>query len=259
VLGGVAQVDPSALAVLAASRVRRITRDPNRRIITREEFVAAHHTSTARPPGHGFPVDGRPYYRYDIGRLSLLVLDTVDEYGGWQGSLDLEQFAWLQDELARADAEQRYAVLASHHSLDDLVNDATGGGRRVLAEEFATAVSDHPSLVLWLNGHTHATAATPRGTWWELTAPSLIDWPQQARVVEILQGAGTLTIAATMLDHAGDLPWAGSTGDPLALAGLSRELAGNDWQWRRQPLEEHPRAGRRIDRNVLLPMRDPWA
>ena len=62
-----------------------------------------------------------------------------------------------------------------------------------------------------------------------------------------------------MLDHAGAAPWDGSIDGPVALAGLSRELAANDWQWAKFALAEHPRAGRAEDRNALLRLRDPWA
>jgi hypothetical protein len=113
--------------------------------------------------------------------------------------------------------------------------------------------------VLWLAGHTHATAAVPRGTYWQVVAPSLIDWPQQARIVELFRGGGRLRIVATMLDHAGLAPWDGSVGSIEAIAGLSRELSINDWQWLAYPWDEHPRGGRLDERNVDLLLADPWA
>ncbi len=152
-------------------------------------------------------------------------------------------------------------MLASHHPLDTMVNGAAPDSEppRVLSEELLRELTQHPSLVLWLNGHTHQTAVTPHGTWWEVTAPSLIDWPQQARIVELLRGEGVLTIAATMLDHAGEAPWRGGIDGVLALAGLSRELAANDWQTRGEPFDAQWRAGVPSDRNVLLTLPDPWA
>ena len=115
----------------------------------------------------------------------------------------------------------------------------------------------HSSVVLWLAGHTHAIAATPFGTYWQVVAPALIDWPQQARIVEIARGAGVLTVAATMLDHAGEAPWSGGIDSIEGLAGLSRELAANAWQWRR--FADHPRAGSVDERNVILHLPDPFA
>ena len=49
-----------------------------------------------------------------------------------------------------------------------------------------------------------------------------------------------------MLDHTGTAPWDGSIDSTGALAGLSREVAANDWQWRRYA--EHPRYGRADER-----------
>lgn len=111
---------------------------------------------------------------------------------------------------------------------------------------------------MWLNGHTHHTGIVAHGSWWEITTPSLIDWPQQSRIVEVLRSDGTLTIATTMVDHCGSPSWDSSIDAPLALASLSRELAANDWQSRSYALEQSPRAGTAADRNVLLHLRDPW-
>jgi metallophosphoesterase (TIGR03767 family) len=255
---------PEAITALAQGEMREVTADPTRRPTTRAEFIAAHFGRAARPSGHGFGrtnrESGRAYYRHDRGRVSLLVLDTVDEYGGWQGSLDLEQFAWLTEELAAADRDRRYVVLASHHPLETLVNPSEGpAGRRVLGDEVAALLDRHPSVVLWLAGHTHRTAATPGPGYWQVVAPSLIDWPQQARVVELLRSDGQLRIAATMLDHAGTVPWDGSVNSVDAIAGLSRELAANDWQYGQYSLEDNPRGGLIDDRNVILLLDDPWA
>jgi hypothetical protein len=115
----------------------------------------------------------------------------------------------------------------------------------------------HPSAVLWLAGHTHAVGVSALGSLWQVVAPALVDWPQQGRIVELSRGSGVLQIAATMVDHAGTAPWDGGTGSIESLAGLSREVAANDWQWRR--FEEHPRAGRPDERNVLLYLPDPFA
>jgi len=263
-LVGLEQCQPEAVASLAAMRMRPVTADAARRVVSRQEFIHAHFGPRAKPAGHGFGSDNRAtsraYYRHDHGRVSVLALDTVNHHGGWQGSLDLPQLEWLEAELSEADAERRYAVLASHHPLSTLVNDRSfDGSRRVLAAELAAVLGRHRSAVLWLNGHTHHTTVTARDTLWEVTAPSLIDWPQQARLVSLLQsGDGVLTIDATMVDHAGSAPWTQKTDSLDELAGLSRELAANDWQWRGQPLEQHPRAGTAADRNLRLLLADPW-
>ncbi len=96
---------------------------------------------------------------------------------------------------------------------------------------------------------------SPAGGLLEISTASLIDWPQQGRLLELLDdGAGGLVVASTVIDHAGTwtapLSRPGDTAaqraaaertaaeqlhDPLALAGLSRLLAGNDYRARRHP------------------------
>lgn len=262
-VAGVDALDPAAIVRFSEMIFREVTPDKSRQPVTRAEFVAAHRHPEARPAGHGFGEDDRPYYRFDATEIvTLLVLDTVDEHGGWQGSLDEEQFSWLRRELEAADAERRYVVLASHHPLSTLINDITteGAGRRVLGAELEAELARHPSVVLWVNGHTHMTAVLPHDPWWEITAPALVDWPQQGRIIELLRDAeaGVLTIAATMLDHGGELPWSGSISAPTALAGLSRELAANGWKWRESGIEHDPRLGGWDERNVLLAFPDPF-
>ena len=266
-LVGFEACDPAALEAILQAQMRTVTPDAGRRVTSRNEFVAAHFGPRARPIGHGFAApnaaaakDARalsPYYRFDHSQVILLVLDTVDQFGGWEGSLDRPQFEWLAAQLVLADAQRHYVVLASHHPLERLTN--ANGENRVLADEVAELLAAHPCVVLWLAGHTHETAVAAHETYWQVVAPSLIDWPQQARIIELLRADGQLMIAATMIDHLGSAPWDGTINSIDALAGLSRELAANDWQWRGTPLESHPRAGRRDERNVVLSLRDPWA
>jgi hypothetical protein len=61
-----------------------------------------------------------------------------------------------------------------------------------------------------------------------------------------------------MVDHSGELPWSGDVGSVGALAGLARQLAANDWQFRPDDFALHPTAGTPLDRNVLLHLPDPW-
>jgi metallophosphoesterase (TIGR03767 family) len=253
-LAGLEACDPDALAVLGECRTREVTADPGRQVVTRKEFIDRHLDAGGLPTGHGFSAGDSAYYRHDVGRVSVIVLDTVNEYGGWEGSLDRDQFDWLAGELASADHEQRYVVLASHHPVETLINEA--GPDRVLREDVQVLVTAHHCVVLWLAGHTHEVAATARETYWQVVAPSLIDWPQQGRVVEMIRSGGQIQIAVTMLDHAGEAPWHGGIETTVELAGLSRELAANDWQWRRFP--EHPRYGRAEERNALLYLADPF-
>jgi hypothetical protein len=158
----------------------------------------------------------------------------------------------------------RPVVLLSHHPLDTLLNDrnAPGEPARVLAAEVHALVVDHPNVVLWLNGHTHAHRVSPihrrDGSVGlvQVTTASHIDWPQQSRIVELLEVDGYFVVVSTVIDSLGALDWRGR-GDPLALAGLSRELAANGWQVRERVGADGTSAGTPQDRNVVITVCGP--
>lgn len=245
------------LGDLRRLRSVQVTPDLSRRFVSRREFIEMH------GDGHGFTAgnreSGNAYYAHPLDgadEIVFLVLDTVNPHGYWQGSIDHEQFDWLRAELTAADDAGRYAVVASHHPASALTNDRTSDERRVLGPEVLAELTAHPSAVLWLSGHTHRHAVQAhRGRFplWEATAASLIDAPQQARTVEVSRRAdGLLAIDVRAVDHLGEAPWGGGTGDVLSLAGLSREIADLDWQ------ESEPRpSDGEVNATLLLP--DPFA
>ncbi len=241
-----------------------VTPDPARAPVSRAGFVREHSSSTGSPAGHGYGernlADGTAYYAFDHGVVRCVVLDTVNSHGGWQGSLDEGQLRWLEAELSASAG--RPVMLFSHHPLETLVNDLRppGASRRVLAAELREVLLAHPCVVAWLNGHTHRhaigaiTDPAGRGGFWQITTASHIDWPQQARIVELLDTGRGLAIACTVLDSAAPPAYSGSD-TPADLAALSRELAANDWQVRDEiTAEGGAGAGQASDRNVILPV-----
>jgi len=259
-------LDERTLAVVAGATSVSVTPDARRRHLTRAEHIAWH----LDRGGHGLTeanrASGTAYYRHSLGEIDLVVLDTVNEHGGWQGSLDAPQWEWLHAELVDADTSGTPVLIASHHTSADLVNGdhPAGSPRRVLSEELLAELHRHPCVIGWLNGHTHTTRITghpgPAGGFWEVTAPSLIDWPQQARIVEVVRTESGFAIATTMLDHAAPPAWARDLPDTLALAALSRELAANSWGVPSESAPDpgtHPRRGTLRDRNAVLVVERP--
>jgi len=229
-----------------------VAADPDRRPISRAEFVDAH----VRNGGHGFTAaeTGKACYVHDEGDVRYITLDTVCDAGGADGSVDAAQLHWLERRLeevhssfltrdgstARTRHADRYVVVLSHHGYDTLSNPR--GERR--ADALLSLLLRFRNVVLWLNGHIHANRITARRDpgrgqgLWEVTTSSLVDWPCQARLVELFRTRdGLLAIACTMLDH-----------DGLGLADLHRELAGN------VPSAgfDAGRSGTPLDRNVIL-------
>ncbi len=268
-LGGSDRRDLALLPGLAAAPVRRVTPDPAREPLSEPAWLAAHAGRS------GLPETERTWYAFDAGALRALVLDTVDAEGGWQGSIGVDQLAWLEAELEAASerfvdragrvrkggGSGRGVVIFSHHPLRCLFNDwSPAGTRRVLTAELAATLSRYPCLVAWVNGHTHTHGVLPHprhpdlgGGWWEVTTASHVDWPQQARVLEIAaDGSGQVVLACTVVDHAGVLdPDPGELASIEGLAGWSRALAANDWQ-RAGPEGTVAGRGGPGDRNVVL-------
>jgi len=244
--------------------VRRVTADPQRRLLDRSQLVDEHFTTTGAPRGHGFTsrnrADGTAYYSFDKGRVRFIALDTVNPNGYANGSLDGTQFAWLGDLLEQSAG--RAVIVFSHHTSETMDNPlvATGGGQepRVLGPEVLALLLAHPCVVAWVNGHSHQNRIWPRprpggGGLWEINTAAHIDWPLQSRVIEVADNRdGTLSLFSTVVDHAGTRRWGGKLGTTRKLASLARELAANDWH--------HPgdsARGERKDRNVELVVRNP--
>jgi len=92
---------------------------------------------------------------------------------------------------------------------------------------------------------------------WQVTTASHIDWPQQARVIELLETDRGLAIGCTVIDSAAPAGYRGTAG-PADLAALARELSANDWQLRDQIMPEGGAgAGTAADRNAILTIEWP--
>jgi metallophosphoesterase (TIGR03767 family) len=217
--------------------------DKNRRHLTKKQIIAEHFNTSGTPVGHGFTADNRAngtgYYSFDVGDVHCLVMDTVNPNGYQDGSLDHDQFHWIERDLA-ANAD-KYVIAFSHHTSTSMSNTLIGTGLdlhpRTGAGQLVQLFLDSPQVVAWVNGHTHTNQIWAHrrtdgtGGFWEINTASHIDFPQQARLIELVDNHdGTMSIFTTMLDHSGPAGYGGDLGSTVPLAGLSRELAVNDAQ-----------------------------
>ena len=90
------------------------------------------------------------------------------------------------------------------------------------------AAGQHRNVLAWINGHSHRNRITWRGGFWEITTASHVDFPQLARVIELVDNAdGTMSLFTTLIEsaagHRTDFADLSQTG----LASLYRELSFN--------------------------------
>jgi 3',5'-cyclic AMP phosphodiesterase CpdA len=210
----------------------RVPPDPARREMTFPEVIRrlrAATTTSLGPPGPTLD------YAVDVGpRLKLIVLDLVRRAGGSGGLVVPGQATWLETQLAAAG--ERWVIVATHHPLE-----SSEGGASLLA-----LLDQAPRVIATLAGHIHRNEIVPRptpaGGYWQLTTASLVDYPQQARALRVVETAGGgVAIQTWMLDHVAG----GLTG---RLGAISRELSFLDAQGGRPQRF----AGTRLDRNVTL-------
>jgi metallophosphoesterase (TIGR03767 family) len=281
----VAAGDTAALQLLlTAGPAKIVTADRNRRMLSRLQTVAEYFTTTGTPVGHGYTQrnldTNTAYYSFDRGPVHCISLDTVNPNGYSDGSIDATQLAWLTAELQANSSRyldtsgnwvagggaDRLIVLFSHHTVATMGN--TIGLNRVNGTTVEQLLLRFPNVVAWVNGHTHRNTVVPHarpsgaavgGGFWEINTASHVDWPQQSRVVELVDNKdGTLSIFGTILDHAAADDWPANPATPLELAALARELGINDPQRDAETATEDGKRGAISDRNVELMVRAPF-
>jgi hypothetical protein len=200
--------------------------------------------------------------------------------------MDDPQFRWLKEQIEAAQGAGQYVVVFSHHtlrtirfpSIDHLSEDPQHDGehfdrrgRRPVgvnpAETLEELYCEHPNVIAHVAGHEHENyverhdcpeggdhpAPGPNPVFWHISTAAHIDYPQQARMIELVNDHGEMKFVLTMLDHEGSPnPGEGNaTPNIERLSSIARELAYNDYQGSRGA------RGDRQDRNVILPTERP--
>jgi metallophosphoesterase (TIGR03767 family) len=244
--------------------VRRVTPDPNRRLVSHQQWINEHFNTRGRPSGHGFTAENVAgdigYYTFDpAAGIHCVVIDTVNPTGLAFGNLDETQFQWLGADLT-AHAGMITLVFA-HHTIATMNNPLRrNGGKPRLGKDLERLFWANAGVVAFINGHSHtneviphSNPAAPGNGFWEINTTAHVEFPEQSRVIEIFDNAdGTLSIFGAMVDHMAD-PSATSL-TPAGLAVISRELSFNDPQW-----GPSLGAGTPLDRNVELIIGRPGA
>lgn len=182
-------VDDPGRFIAPGSRI--IDPDPTRRPIDLGEWIDAHAASGALGWGAGAASSGAADTVVDLGRLGVVILDTNHPAGDYQGSIGARQLAWLDEQLTTFDDRGDLVVLASHHGAASLVNHRGDDPDRRHTDALLEVVHRHPCVVAWLVGHRHHHRITahpgPSGGFYEITTASVIDWPVERRLIEVIR------------------------------------------------------------------------
>ncbi|MEV6775575.1 TIGR03767 family metallophosphoesterase [Streptomyces syringium] len=260
--GEAAGVDPKGERIRAVLRehkkkLRTVTADPRRVPLTAREYIAAHLDPAHKgrgPLGHGYTRanldSGELYYSFRVSdRVVGISLDSTDPGGHYQGSLGTAQLQWLERTLK--EHRDEYALIFSHHpswSMNNLTPDpARPGEKRHDGNELIALLQRHPNVLAWINGHSHRNRVRPRGSFWEVSTASHVDYPQLARVIEVTDNKdGTVSLFTTLIESAAPYRTDYADLSQTGLASLYRELAFN------APGSDGSLAGSPTDRNTEL-------
>jgi metallophosphoesterase (TIGR03767 family) len=260
---------------LGSAPQREIPPDSHRRPMTRREQLRRIFEAQGTPSGHGLSQSdvtmGRSYFCHDVGeRVRFVVLDSAHEGGSALGAIARPQLEWMTERISEVcppelrsesalaptsrtvPAAGRYVIVVSHHPSTHFDNPLVrGSADYVQGHQLMEVLHSYGNVVCWLTGHTHRNLVVPhrapsQGHWsfWEITTSSLMDWPCESRVLELIEVEDSLLIRADMVNFTG-----------------STEARGTGWMasWHRVLASQHPwvgigsgREGEPADRDVRL-------
>ena len=242
----------AALMRRHAKSLRTVTPDEARAPFSPRDYLTAHLNPAhagAGPIGHGYTAahldSDTLYYTFRIADGVLgISLDTTDRGGHFTGVVGSAQLRWLE-RMLKAHPDDHVLVFSHHNSwtiTNTHPNPAAPGGGHHSGEEIVALLEKHRNAVAWINGHSHRNKIKAHGSFWEITTASHIDFPQLARVFELVDNKdGTLSLFTTLIEsaapHRTDFADLSQTG----LAALYRELSFNA-SWR--PHRPERRRGR---------------
>lgn len=231
----------------------KVVPDPDRRPLTRKEWMGEFFKTSSRPVGHGFSQDNvagdfacysfEP--RSDVP-LKIIVLDDTQSDGDfsgsgflWHGTVDDKRWDWLVGELDKGQAEGKLMIIAAHIPIGVEKPGAfmSWWDKAHVSEAALFAkLHEYPNLLLWIAGHRHFNTVTafpspdpsrPELGFWQVETASLRDFPQQFRTFDVVRNSDDTVSIVTI------------NADPLltdgSMAAISRSHAVAALQLIRNP------------------------
>jgi hypothetical protein len=165
--------------------------DSGRRYVSDAEFVAAHWQTLTEPLGHGFPPPEENRIWYSVTPapgLRLIALNSAAPFVEMpgqaysEGAISPPQVRFLRAELTLAEQRDELVIVATHHPSDSL---QFAYGTALTPGAFRRLLNEFPCVSLHIAGHWHRHAVFDRGGYIEIVAGSIIDPPQEGRIIEV--------------------------------------------------------------------------
>lgn len=194
--------------------------DPNRRPLTKAQWMSEFFNTTSKPVGHGFTqanVDNSfACYSFEPKSdlpLKVIVLDDNQDSNNYdmheQGYLDNTRYNWLVSQLDDGQKKGQLMIIAAHIPL--YMMDLRGHAQ-ITQKQLIDKLHTYPNLLMWLAGHYHQNTVTaykspdpnhPELGFWQVETSSLRDFPQEFRTFQILRNSdNTISIVTTDVDPA---------------------------------------------------------
>lgn len=201
-----------------------VSPDPNRKAISKTDFISEFSHTTTLPAGHGF-IQTNPEnvfngcYSFEPKAnlpIKVIVLDdTQDEtdisndiYG--HGSLKNGRYEWLIAQLQAGQVEGKLMIIAAHVPIGVAFGEEVGWYDETVERDLIAELKTYPNLILWVSGHRHLNTVTafksddvnhPENGFWEVETKSLREFPQQFRTFDIVRNSdNTISIFITNVD-----------------------------------------------------------
>jgi metallophosphoesterase (TIGR03768 family) len=201
--------------------------DPDRRVLTRQDWMAEFFDTASEPKGHGYSqaevdkvfacysLEPKPGYPIKFISLDDTGPDDPGPMGCGHAYVDQERYDWLIGELDKGQAEGKLMVIGAHVPIGVEEPGSPLGWSPiscVTQDEFIAKLQTYPNFILLLGGHRHLNViqpfpspdpARPELGFWQVETSSLRDFPQQFRTFDIVRnGDATVSIFAIDVDPA---------------------------------------------------------
>ena len=203
--------------------------DPDRRSLSRQEWMKEFFATSSAPLGHGFSQSNvdNDFACYSFEPKSNIPIKVIafdntqreddtnnpQSLGYGHASLDQKRYDWLVNELDRGQAEDKLMIITAHIPIGVEPWPSMMGwnpAAPVTEKQFIAKLQEYPNLILFAAGHRHGNTVTafpspdptrPELGFWQVETASLRDFPQQLRLFEIVRNSDeTISIRATNVD-----------------------------------------------------------